>query len=199
METRLHNHAEHTKHHGHRFDDIERLRSPERLAHLEVDRVVDFALEGAAVDTVLDIGTGSGIFAEAFHHHGKEVTGVDVNPEMVKGAQHYVPAGIFQPAAAEDLPFSDSSFDLTFMGLVLHETDDMVKAIQEAFRVTRNRLVILEWPYHEQDIGPGLEERLRTDQVLDLASRAGFGVGEVYALKSLVLYRFDKRTQHAAL
>src|SRR5512146_302260 len=155
--------------HGHRFSDIDRLRSPERLARLEVNRVAELALDEANIQTVLDIGTGTGVFAEAFSQRGKQVTGVDVNPEMLAAASQYVPEGIFQPAPAENLPFSDSSFDLVFMGLVLHETDDLFKALQEAYRVTCLRLVVLEWPYAEQDFGPGLEERLQPNQIMKLA------------------------------
>lgn len=205
MEDQLSNPSGHTQqandagHPSHRFQNIDRLRSPERLARLEVERVVDLALEGAALHGFLDIGTGTGIFAEAFHNRALVVTGIDVNPEMLKAAQHYVPDGIFQPAEAENLPFPDQSFDLNFMGLVLHETDDPQKALQEASRVTRNRLVILEWPYQEQDFGPGLEERLPDTQVMSLANQAGFGQGKKYSLQTLVLYLFEKSPRHEAL
>lgn len=177
---------------GHRFNNIERLRSPERVARLEVDRVAALALEEAEIQTVLDIGTGTGLFAEAFSQRGKQVTGVDVNPEMLAVANHYVPDGIFQPAPAEALPFPDASFDLAFMGLVLHETDDLLKALQEAYRVTRLRLAVLEWPYAEQEFGPGLEERLQPNQVMQLAEQAGFMIRDTYRLEQLVLYRLDK-------
>ena len=47
--------------------EIERLRSPERVARLEVERVVPLALAGLpGLKTVLDIGAGSGLFAEQF-------------------------------------------------------------------------------------------------------------------------------------
>ncbi len=168
------------QHHGHRFNDIERLRSPERLARLEVDRVADLALESNGIQTVLDIGTGTGVFAEAFSQRSKQVTGVDINSEMLKVAGHYVSDGIFQPAPAENLPFSDESFDLAFMGLVPHETDDLLKALQEAYRVTRLRLAVLEWPYVKQDFGPGLEERLQPNQVIQMAGQAGFITRDTY-------------------
>jgi len=49
---------------------VERLRLPERLAILEVDKVTALALQGIAARTILDVGTGSGIFAEAFAARG---------------------------------------------------------------------------------------------------------------------------------
>jgi hypothetical protein len=38
---------------------VERLRMPERLALLEVDRVVNLAMKGSVSTTVLDVRTGS--------------------------------------------------------------------------------------------------------------------------------------------
>ena len=63
-------------------------------------------LENINVHNVLDIGTGTGVFAEMFSEHGLKVSGVDVNPEMVAGAHRYVPGGDFHVANAEvlDLP-----------------------------------------------------------------------------------------------
>ena len=74
---------------------VERLRDPERVARMEVERVVSLALEGLeGVGTVLDIGTGSGLFAEQFAGRGLDVAGVDANPEMLRAAQ-----GFFNAAA----------------------------------------------------------------------------------------------------
>ena len=133
-------------HHGNRFHDVERLRSQEHVQRLEVSRVVRLALEDSSIKSLLDIGTGSGIFAEAFAKQGLTVTGIDANPEMLDAAWSHLPTADFKQAAAEAIPFPDSSFDLAFMGLVLHETDDLLKAMQEAGRVSRVRLVVLEWP-----------------------------------------------------
>jgi ubiquinone/menaquinone biosynthesis C-methylase UbiE len=183
----------HTQHqHGHRFTGVDRLRSPERLARLEVDRVVDLALNNIRAQTVIDIGTGTGVFAEAFSRRGLAIHGIDTNPEMLDTARRFVPEGIFEESPAERLPYADGTFDLAYMGLVLHETDHLSKALAEAYRVTRQRLAVLEWPYLQQDFGPGLEERLQPDQVLKLAAQAGFSTGEVLQLQQLVLYRFTK-------
>jgi ubiquinone/menaquinone biosynthesis C-methylase UbiE len=188
----------HPHHHqpGHRFDQIERLRSPERLERLEVNRVTILALEGASFHSGIDIGTGTGVFAEAFAQRGIAVTGIDANPEMLEAARKYVPGGDFRQAAAESLPFPDQSFDPAFMGLVLHETDDLLKALQETYRVCKTRLAVLEWPYAEQDFGPGLEERLRPEYIETLAKQAGFERVEAIPLEKLVLYRLEKGSKN---
>jgi hypothetical protein len=179
-------------HHGHRFNDIDRLRLPERMERLEVERVTHLALEGIPFHSVIDIGTGSGIFAEAFARRGLDVTGIDVNPEMLEAAARYLPVGHFQQGMAESLPYPDGSFELAFMGLVLHETDDLLKALQEAYRVSTVRVVVLEWPYAEQDDGPGLEERLQPDHIKTQGKQAGFERIETIPLKTLILYRMEK-------
>ena len=180
------------EHHGHRFQNVERLRSAERLERLEVDRVVDLVLEGHPIGSAIDIGTGSGIFAEAFSRRGLDVTGIDVNPEMLEAAAGFVPNGHFREAIAEAIPYPDESFDLVFMGLVLHETDDLLKALQEAFRVSKDRVAVLEWPYEPQDFGPGLDERLQPEMIEVLAKQTGFARVKTIPLKTLVLYRLEK-------
>ena len=69
-------------------DKIEKLRDPKRLAFLETDKIVRLCLEGINPRTILDVGTGSGIFAEAFFHQGLEVTGVDIQEPMLAAARN---------------------------------------------------------------------------------------------------------------
>lgn len=178
--------------HGNRYNsDIERLRNPERLARLEVERVIALVLEGKTLRRALDVGVGSGVFAEAFAGMGLEVQGVDVNPEMVAAAKRFVPEGQFKEGVAEALPFDDASVDVVFMGLVLHETDDTLQAIREAARVATRRVAVLEWPYRVQEFGPELAERLTEEQVRELAQQAGLSL-DVFNLTSFALYRMDK-------
>jgi ubiquinone/menaquinone biosynthesis C-methylase UbiE len=168
---------------------VERLRAPERVARLEVERVISLCLEAADLKSVLDVGVGSGLFSEAFTQHGLDVAGVDVNPEMIVAAKQFVPEGDFRESAAEKLPFPDASFDLVFFGLVMHESDEPLNVLQEARRVSRQRICILEWPYLEGEFGPPLAHRLNPTQIADLVQKAGFAHLESIPLTYLVLYR----------
>jgi ubiquinone/menaquinone biosynthesis C-methylase UbiE len=172
--------------------DLARLRAPERVARLEVARVVEACLEGADVKAVLDVGTGTGLFAEAFVQRGLAVAGVDTNPAMIEAVRTYVPAGDFQEAPAEALPYPDAAFDLVFMGLVLHESDEPLKVLSEARRVTRNRVGILEWVYREESFGPPLAHRVAPDALEKWAQAAGFSKWETVPLAHLVLYRLTR-------
>lgn len=176
--------------HGHRFHGQPRdLRAPDRVERLEVERVAALSLEDLEIASALDVGTGSGIFAEAFVGLGLEVTAVDANPEMLLVAAEHVPGAEFRKARAEELPFTDGSFDLVFLGHVLHETDHPEQALGEARRVARRRVVVLEWPYREEQHGPPLAHRLSHAAVESLAEEAGFAAVEVLQLTHMDLYR----------
>jgi ubiquinone/menaquinone biosynthesis C-methylase UbiE len=182
--------------HERRFNrEIECLRDPDRIARLEVESVANLVLEDLKdVRTVLDVGTGSGLFAEQFAAKGLQVSGLDANPMMLPAAQQHVPSGTFHEGVAEKLPFPDGSFDLVFMGLLLHETDDVLAALLEAHRVVLKRLAILEWPDEDQDYGPPREHRLSCEKISSLAEQAGFKKVEEIRLENLSLYRIDCQT-----
>lgn len=167
----------------------DRLRSPDRVARLEVERVVTLCLEGIAPRSMLDVGTGTGVFAEAFAARGLEVSGIDANPDMIEAARRHVTRGYFEMAPAEAIPYPDAAFDLVFLGLVLHEADDAVQALREARRVSRMRVAVLEWPYEEGEHGPPLCDRLRSEQIEGMALAAGFTQVEAQTLTHLALYR----------
>ncbi len=151
--------------------------------------MVALSLEGLAVESVLDAGTGTGIFAEAFANNGLVVTGIDTNAELLLHAREYAPGARFEEAPAEQLPFDDGAFDLVFLGHVLHETDDPLAALREARRVARQRVAILEWPYREQPYGPPLAHRVAPAKVIELATRAGFSQVEHIELDQMDFYR----------
>ena len=175
--------------------DSDRLRNPDRLARLEIGRVADLCLEDTRIRTVLDVGTGTGVFAETFAGRGREVTGIDIQDAMLEAARAAVPGVRFLRASSESLPFEDGSFDLAFMGLVFHETDDPAKTMAEAFRVSARTTAILEWPHAEQPFGPPVADRLTEAQVRTFGREAGFAHVRVIPLTVLVLYLFDKRTE----
>lgn len=175
----------------------DRLRAPSRLALLEVDRVVTDSMDGLNPGSVLDVGTGSGVFAEAFAGRGLAVSGIDASPEMVEAARRHVPQASFRQGVAEAIPFADQSFDLVFLGLVLHETDNAVQALVEAGRVARKRVVVLEWPYRQQEMGPPLAHRLAPARVVRLARDAGFAEVDTVQLAHVVLFRLSWGAERA--
>jgi SAM-dependent methyltransferase len=176
--------------HEKRFSgNIERLRSPERVQRLEVPQVIHACLEGGSFTSLLDAGTGSGLFAENFSTAGLIVTGMDANFTMLPAARSFVPAGRFVHAEVETLPFADRSFDLLFFGLVLHEADAPLRVLSHAHRVSRKRVCILEWPYRDQLFGPPLEHRLDPARLEGWLVELGFSRWDCLALANVDLYR----------
>ena len=167
----------------------EALRSPARVALLQVATVVRLSLEDDLIRSVLDVGTGSGIFAEAFAGQALRVTGIDANEDLLKVARAAVPGVEFREAVLEELPFGDRTFDLVFLGHVLHETDDPLQALREARRVARERVAILEWPYLREQQGPPLHHRLPADTIEGLAKTAGYSSIERLELEHMDLFR----------
>lgn len=171
---------------------IERLRSAERIERLELDRVVDLCLEEKNISSMLDVGTGSGLFAGAFYKRNLTVAGVDVNEEMIYAAKDFLPGCELQIAPAENIPFEGGSFDLIFMGVVFHEVDDYKKSLSEAKRVANKMVAIYEWKHQTEDFGPPLEHRLKPEFMQELSKQVGFAKMEIVPLKNLVLYKFFK-------
>ena len=162
------------------------------MAILEVDKVIDLALEGVEAVSMLDVGTGSGLFAEGFQQRGLEVAGVDVSQEMLDLAAQHVPGVILRQGIAEALPVCDGFCDLVFMGLVLHETDAPLQALKETRRVGCVRTAVLEWYYvGDQAFGPPLEHRVSEAMVKEMSEQAGFKKFTKHELSSLVLYLLD--------
>jgi len=171
--------------------ELRRLRAPERLALVEPDRVAELGVQGTTVKSALDVGTGTGLFAEAFAKRGLTVTGIDVDEKMLAAARQLVPEGSFERASAEKTHFRDGAFDLVFLGCLLHEDVDRQKALEEARRLARLRVAVLEWPYADDGVGPSLRRRLKIPEIFHLARDAGFTRAEMIPMRHTVYVRLD--------
>lgn len=178
--------------HERRFEGKEdKLRSKERMDLMEIDRIVDLIIGKYAPHTLLDVGVGTAIFAEAFSAKGLTVAGIDVNPDMIEISQALLPQSDFRVAPAEKIPQSDKSFDVVLLSHVLHEVDNYVQSLSEAGRVARQAVVVLEWPYIESSFGPPLSHRLSPQKVLTFAQQAGFQKIETHPLSHMNLFFLD--------
>ncbi|BDG16716.1 class I SAM-dependent methyltransferase [Thermus brockianus] len=146
------------------------FRLPERLERFAPREVARRALEGLKAKSALDIGTGTGVFAEAFHGLGLFTVGLDPRADRLEVARAKVKGARFVEGRAESLPFPDGSFDLAFFGLSLHHLDP-IPALKEAARVAR-RVAVLEWPYREEEVGPPLARRLSPETLKALFQEA---------------------------
>ena len=171
------------------FNNLGILRSPPRLERLEVQRVVELSLADTTITSVLDVGTGTGLFAEAFVSVVEDVVGIDSNPDMIKTAQELVPSVRFQLGSAEEIPSCDDEYDLVFLGHMLHEVHSPFSVLLEAKRCSKKRVVVLEWPYICEDVGPPIERRINPTEIIEIARFADFQDAEVISLTHMVLIR----------
>ena len=148
------------------------------------------ALEGLKAKSVLDIGTGTGVFAEAFAALGLFVVGLDPRADRLEVARAKVKGARFVEGRAEALPFPDGSFDLAFFGLALHHLDP-VPALREASRVAR-RVAVLEWPYREEEVGPPLGRRFSLEALEGLFREALGSPPRFLVAEGYVLALWDK-------
>ena len=85
-------------------------------------------------ERILDVGCGPGVFEKELQD--MDITGIDASPEMIKLAGENS-GNRFIIGRAEELPFSDSSFDGVFFITSLEFTQDYGKSLDEAARVLK--------------------------------------------------------------
>ena len=90
---------------------------------------------------VLEIGCGVGTDGVEFARSGAYYTGIDASLNSLELAKKNFEFNDLRPnlqlADAEALPFPDNAFDFIYSWGVLHHTPDMVKAINEVYRVLK--------------------------------------------------------------
>ena len=118
----------------------------------------------AGCRTVLDVGIGTGRFAEYLSNSGFDVVGIDVSLSMMAKAREKRVRNLVQ-ADAHYLPFRDRVFDGGIMVHVLHLVRDWVQVVREAGRVTGKRVVA------EVEGGEGFNPRSR---YLELRKEMGY-------------------------
>ncbi len=80
---------------------------------------------------VVDIGSGTGGLGKALHDIGVNVVSTDI-----ENWHHHNGTVPFVRATADRLPFGTDTFDVSTLWFVLHHTDDPVKVLKEAARVS---------------------------------------------------------------
>lgn len=97
------------------------------------------AFRSSSRKRVLEIGVGLGADHQRFAEEGAVLTGVDLTARAVVHTKRRLALfGLetrLSQADAENLPFSDGSFDIVYSWGVLHHSPDTVKAISEVHRV----------------------------------------------------------------
>ncbi|MEW5910157.1 MAG: class I SAM-dependent methyltransferase, partial [Thermodesulfobacteriota bacterium] len=106
-------------------------------------RILNTLLNPARRETLLDIGCGTGSVLLFLLNQGLQVTGIDPSPYMLDIAKKTVGnRADLHRGFAEDLPFEDNSFNYTSLFTTLEFVNDPQKALEEAFRVSKDKVFI---------------------------------------------------------
>jgi len=113
--------------------------------------VYSAAARRAHARTLLDICTGTGEMALRCAKAGARVTAIDITEPMLAKARDKagkLPID-FRLMDARRLEFTDASFDVAVLSLALHDMPRRVRleVLREACRVTRDRIVILDYDF----------------------------------------------------
>jgi SAM-dependent methyltransferase len=107
----------------------------------------------AAGETVLDVGTGTGVLAITAAQRGATVTGLDLTPELLLQARENaaiarLPGIVWTQGDAEDLPYPDASFDVVVsqFGHMFAPCPDVVVAQMRRVLKPGGRVVFATWP-----------------------------------------------------
>lgn len=141
----------------------------------------DVAAAAPVGGRVLDVGCGPGhLSMRLAGEHGLEVTGLDLDPEMIERARANAEQlgadrggrPLFLVGDVASLPFPDDSFDLVVSTMSMHHWDDPAAGLTEIARVLRPGGRALIW-----DLRPGiLRLHLGAPDALEVASGSPFRV-----------------------
>jgi ubiquinone/menaquinone biosynthesis C-methylase UbiE len=140
------------KKHAKHWDDLRRLHVSESA----VEAAIRDALKGIRIESLLDLGTGTGRMLEMFGPEIDRGVGIDMNPEMLSIARANLErSGLRQCTVRKgdiyNLALGRDQFDVAIVHQVLHFLDDGARAIREAARALRpgGRLLVIDFAPHE--------------------------------------------------
>ncbi|MGZ8646886.1 MAG: class I SAM-dependent methyltransferase [Actinomycetota bacterium] len=137
------------------YDEVaeayERVHAP-RLSDVARD-LVAFAEIGERTN-VLDVGTGTGVAAQAAAEAGARAIGIDPSVGMLRVGRRERPSIAFVAAEAIDLPFRDGEFETVTGNFVLSHFRRYETALFDMMRVLKpgGRVALSSWSDVKDDL-----------------------------------------------
>ncbi|BAF90337.1 regulatory protein [Azorhizobium caulinodans ORS 571] len=138
--------------HADEWDRIRGLHVPEA----DVEAAVRDILAGQHMESLLDLGTGTGRMLEVFGPDIERGLGLDLSPDMLAIARANLErAGLRHCSVRQgdifNLALPRESFDVVIIHQVLHFIDDGARAVREAARMVKpgGRLLVVDFAPHD--------------------------------------------------
>ncbi len=118
-------------------EDYQKFRLPNSSFHkAKYDRIMR-AVRNRASLSVLEIGSGTGVYTRFLLSDFARITAIDNDPRMVREAKILFPKARIVNADARCLPFRNNSFDVVFGVSVIHHISNRNAVFREAARVLK--------------------------------------------------------------
>jgi ubiquinone/menaquinone biosynthesis C-methylase UbiE len=157
------------------------------VAEEHVEAAIRETIGTAAVDSLLDLGTGTGRMLELLAPLATRAVGIDQSTQMLSLARARLERSGLRNAQLRQgdlyaLPVERNSYDLVILHQVLHYLDDPSRAIREAARALRpgGRLIVVDFaPHGEENLREAHAHRrlgFAHEEITGMMSEAGLDV-----------------------
>ena len=167
--------------HEKKFDpqNIECLDRPELYQNMNFDNLI-LQLEISSIQTIADIGSGTGFFSIPFAEKAEKVHAVDISQEMLDYLSKKLDSQKINNieivlSTEEEINVPDEFIDLAWMSSVFHELDGS-GTLDEVMRILKpgGRFAIMDFKkIHEED-GPPYGHRIAKPDAIGTCINAGF-------------------------
>ena len=130
-------------------------------------------------ETWADIGAGPGYFTLPLAKKVQKVYCVDTSDFMLERClERARKEGILNvepvKCSEEKIPLENKSVDVSLLANVFHELEKPKEFMEEVRRITRDRIIVIDWHPVPSPAGPPLEDRIPKEKVLEFMEKQDF-------------------------
>jgi ubiquinone/menaquinone biosynthesis C-methylase UbiE len=152
------------------------LEDPERDGWQKPHEVI-MALKLSGQETLADIGSGTGYFANRLARHAQRVFAVDVDAKLLELSLKAAPANVTPVLASPDNPrLPEGANDLIFFCDVVHHIENRAAYLAKVRRALKpgGRVAVIDFQQGKLKIGPPPEMKISREEMVREFEKAGF-------------------------
>ncbi len=156
------------------------LDDPERDGWQKPHEVI-MALKLTGKETVADIGSGTGYFANRLARHAARVFAVDIDSKLLEMSLKTAPSNVTPVLASADDPrLPDGLSDLIFFCDVVHHIENRAAYLEKVKNALKpgGRVAVIDFHKREMKLGPPPEMKIDRAEMVKEFEKAGFRLVE---------------------